>query len=102
MDLVTIIRGILWYSHVYEISSIIKTYLVENLLKLLFVNFSLADWNITIGISRIQHFSIKNFFLKLSMSSISFLRNKNQICSNRGILLSFHVYKYVLGDVCKC
>lgn len=93
---------LLWYSHVYEISSILKTYLVENLLKLLFVNFSLADWNTTISISRIQHFTIKNFFLKLSMSSFPFLRKKNQICSNRGILLSFHVYTYVVGNVCKC
>lgn len=50
------------YSHVYEISSILKTYLVENLLKLLFLNFSLADWNTTIGISRMQHFSIKKLF----------------------------------------
>lgn len=76
MDLVTIIRGILGYSHIYEISSILKTYLVEKLLKLLFVNFSLADWNTTISISRIQHFTIKNFFLKLSMSSFPFLRKK--------------------------
>lgn len=51
MDLVMIIWGILWYLYVYEISLIIKIYLVENLLKLLFVNFFLVDWNIIIGIS---------------------------------------------------
>lgn len=39
------------YLYVYEISLILKIYLVENLLKLLFLNFLLVDWNIIIGIS---------------------------------------------------